>query len=183
MRFLLFLLLSLITFSVGAAQLTEQRVQHWIDTHPHIQGWLDQHEEHFSDEAENDLSFNMEQIFADGIQELRDAGLYEDFKHQVQKAGFDQVDHWINTTQQITLAYMALALENNPHSRQMIEMQLEEIRTSPHIPEDQREMYEAMMESSLAMMNKAEQVPSADKRAVRPHLRQLDELFDMEDDF
>jgi len=183
MRLLIFLLFSLLAFGTSAANLSESDVQHWIDTHPQIQSWLDQHEEVLLEEEEDSMNLNMEQMFAEGIQQLRDAGLYNDFNRQVQNAGFNNVEHWTETTQNITYAYMALAMEGNPHSRQMIEMQMEEIRTSPHIPEDQREMYEAMMASSLEMMDKAEQVPDAHKRAVRPHMNQLHEMFDMEADY
>ncbi|MDR9468880.1 hypothetical protein [Marinospirillum sp.] len=180
MRFLIFTLLSLLAFSVSAANLSDSEVQRWIDTHPQIQAWLDQHEDLFPEEDEDAMSFNMEQIFAEGIEELRKAGLYDEFNSQIQDAGFNNVEHWTEITQNITLAYMALAMEDSPHSRQMLERQIEEIRTSPNIPEDQREMYEAMMVSSLEMIDMAEQVPDADKETVRPHLPQLEEMFEVE---
>lgn len=183
MRLLIFALFSLLAFTASANNLSESDVQRWIETHPQIQTWLDQHEDLFPEEAEDDFSFNMEQIFAEGIQQLREAGLYDEFNSQVQNAGFRSVENWTETTQSITLAYMAVAMEDNPHSRQVVEMQLEEIRTATYIPADQREMYEAMLSSSLEMMDRAEQVSTADKRAVRPHMNQLDGLFEMAEDY
>jgi|AntRauTorckE6833_2_1112554.scaffolds.fasta_scaffold14466_3 hypothetical protein len=183
MRFLIFTLFSLLAFSASASNLSDSEVQRWIDTHPQIQAWLDQHDDLFPEEGEDAMTFNMEQIFAEGIEELRKAGLYEEFNSQVQDAGFNSVEHWTDTTQNITLAYMALAMEDSPHSRQMIEQQLEKIRTSPNIPEQQRASYEAMMTSSLEMMDMAEQVPEADKETVRPYQQQLDQMFQMEPDF
>lgn len=183
MRFLIFLLFSLVAFSTSAATLSQSNVQTWIDSHPEIQAWLDQHEELFPEEEQDEMNFNLEQIFAEGMQQLRDAGLYNEFNSKVQNAGFQGVEHWAETTQSITYAYMALAMEDNPQTRAMLEAQMQELRNTPHLPEDQKAMYEAMMQSALEMMDIAEEVPDADKETVRPYRQQLDGLFDMEPDF
>lgn len=183
MRFFTALLFSLLTFSIHAADLTRPDVERWIKTHNSLQSWLDQHQQLLPDEEFANTNLSMDELRAKGIQKLRDTGLYPDFNRRVRQAGFNNVEHWSLLGQQISLAYMAIALEENPQSRAMIEEQLQELRSSRDFPAAEKALYEAMLKDSLNMMRQAERISPASKAVVRPFQQQLEELFEQEDSY
>ncbi|SFX44723.1 hypothetical protein [Marinospirillum alkaliphilum] len=183
MRFLSALLFSLLAFNLYASDLTRADVERWIKTHGELQSWLDQHQEQLPDEDFANTNLSMEELMAKGIQQLRTAGLYNEFNRRVQRAGFSNVEHWAKLGQQISLTYMAIGLEENPQALGMFEAQLRELRSARDIPAEEKAMYEAMLNESINMMRQAQRMSSASKAAVRPYQRQLEELFDQEDSY
>lgn len=183
MRFLTALLFTLFSFTLNAADLTRVDVERWIKTYTELQAWLDQHQDQLPEEEFANTNLSMDELRAKGIQQLRDVGLYTEFNRRVQQAGFKNVEHWSLLGQQISLAYIALALEAEPQSRTMIETQLKELRASRDIPAEEKALYETMLKDSLSMMRQAERISPASKAAVRPYQQQLEELFELEDSY
>lgn len=183
MRFFTALLITVFSFTLYAADLTRVDVERWIKTHAELQAWLDQHQEQLPDEDFANTNLSMDELRAKGIQQLRNAGLYNEFNQRVRLAGFKNVEHWALLGQQISLAYMAIGLEENPQARSIFEAQLRELKTARDIPPEEKAMYEAMLKDSLNVMRQAERISPASKAAVRPYQQQLEELFEQEDSY
>src|SRR5690606_39397565 len=83
MRLLTLLLCSLLTMAAQAATLTDNEIKQWINTMPSLQGWLDEREDQLPDNDIPDADYSMDAAFARGIDQLREAGLYNQFSQQV----------------------------------------------------------------------------------------------------
>lgn len=177
MRLLAIMLSSLLAFSVYAASLTDKDVQLWIKTIPSLQAWLDQHQDQLPEEDMHDPDFSMEAAFDRGIQQLREAGLYNQFNQQVKAAGFTSVEHWTQVSGKISMAYLALSMEAQPATRVEIQNQLQAIRSAKNIPAEEKSMLENMLNASLNMLDAVERVPVSEKNLVRPYLPQLADQF------
>ena len=182
MRLLTVLLFSVLAFSVQASELSDKNIKLWIDSMPALQGWLDQHKDKLPEDNVADANFNMEEAFKRGIQDLKNAGLYNEFNSKVKSAGFSNVEQWVGVTQQITMAYTAVMLQQQPDSRAVIEEQLHSIRTSKHVPAEEKAMLEGMLLASLKMLDAVDAVPAADKQRIQPYLPQLTEQFGENDE-
>lgn len=177
MRLLTLLLCSLFTLMVQAAALTDSDIQRWLNTMPALQSWLDQHQDQLPDNDIPDADYSMDAAFARGIEQLRDAGLYNDFSQQVKSAGFSSVEDWVRISQQISMAYIAISMEQQPATRVEIENQMQAIRSAKNIPAEEKAMLENMLQASLNMLDSLAAVTAADKDRVRPFLPQLADQF------
>ncbi|MCD8523992.1 MAG: hypothetical protein LRY66_03515 [Saccharospirillaceae bacterium] len=180
MRIVMTLLISLLAPLVMAADLTEKDVKHWMEAMPALEKWLDQHEdklpeENFAGETSLDAMFNK------GIEQLKDAGLYNDFSKQVKANGYKNIEQWAEISRRVTMGYMALEMENEQVSLSQLEAQLEQIRQSEGMSAEQKMMMEQMMTTSLMMLRSVENVSKQDKEAVRPYRQQLADQFDESD--
>lgn len=178
MRLFISALMVLLASVASAADLTGQDVQLWIKTMPALEDWLDKQEEKMpeADLAEGDTDINA--IFQRGIQDLKNAGIYDDFNKEVKAAGFRNVEHWADVSQHISLAFIALEMADSKEvSASQLEAQLKEIRGSS-LPAEQKQMLEQMLNASLSMMKAVDKVSAADKAAVLPYREQLAKQFD-----
>ncbi|MAK90737.1 MAG: hypothetical protein CMI13_05830, partial [Oleibacter sp.] len=114
-----------------------------------------------------------------GVQDLKSAGLYDEYNSKVKAAGYSSVEDWASATQRVSMAYLALELENQPVSLAQLEAQLKQIQESD-LPAEQKDMMTQMMSSSIIMMKAVGKVSDADKNAVRPYKDQLQASFDAE---
>ena len=177
MRLLTLLLCSLLTMAAQAATLTDSEIKLWIKTMPTLQGWLDEREDQLPDNDIPDADYSMDAAFARGIDQLREAGLYNQFSQQVKNAGFKSVEDWVRVSQQISMAYIAISMEEQPATRVEIENQMQAIRSAKNIPAEEKAMLENMLQASLNMLDSLANVTAADKDRVRPYLPQLVDQF------
>lgn len=180
MRLLLAVALTMMASFTMAADLTKQEVTAWINSMSTLQGWLDAHEDKMPQHEDDGMSGgDMESIIARGITDLKSAGLYNDFNKEVKKAGFDSVEHWANTSQRVTMGYLALEIADQEQgvSLSQLEAQMKQVRESD-LPEEQKKMMEDMMSTSLQMMKSVQNVSESDKAVLRPFRAQLAKQFD-----
>ncbi|MAD43421.1 MAG: hypothetical protein CMI02_16960 [Oceanospirillaceae bacterium] len=161
-----------------AADLTGADIETWMKNMPALEQWLSEHEDQMPDEMP-DGSQGIDEMLNQGVKDLKSAGLYDDFNQKVQAAGYDNVEEWAGMTRQISLAYLALEIENEPVSVSQLEAQLQQVKDSD-LPQEQKAMMTQMMSASLMMMKAVKGVSNADKEAVRPYKDDLKAQFDAE---
>ncbi|WP_430462993.1 hypothetical protein ACQUQU_09465 [Thalassolituus sp. LLYu03] len=181
MRILMAIALTLMTSLAAAADLTSKDVQLWINSMPDIDTWLNEHEDKLPELGYQEEDASLDAMFKRGMQDLKKAGLYDEFNAKVKKAGFSSVDQWVEVSSRISLTYMALETEDNQQiSASQLEAQLKEIRESD-LPAEQKAAMEQMMAGSLMVMKAISNVSDADKAAVRPHREELAKQFEAEE--
>ena len=171
------ILISLMPF-VQAGELSNKDVEKWLKAMPGLTGWLAQHEDKLGADDVMAQSNSMDQVFAKGVEQLRAKGLYKDFNSQVNKQGYKNVEQWANTSRDITMAYMAIEMEQEQVSISQMEAQLQQLKAAEGIPAEQKVMMEQMMKASLMMVQAAKKVPTKNKEAVRPYLKQIRKSLD-----
>lgn len=171
------ILISLMPF-VQAGELSNKDVEKWLKAMPGLTGWLAQHEDKLGADDVMAQSNSMDQVFAKGVEQLRAKGLYKDFNSQVNKQGYKNVEQWANTSRDITMAYMAIEMEQEQVSISQMEAQLQQLKAAEGIPAEQKVMMEQMMKASLMMVQAAKKVPAKNKEAVRPYLKQIRKSLD-----
>lgn len=172
MRFILTLTLTLFAAFASAAELTQKDVEQWLASAPELQTWLESQEHKLEQAPAIDENLNDADILQQAVQQLKQVGVYEGLEQKVKAAKFEGVTQWLQLSQQISLAYMALIMEEQLGERAEIEEQLAQIAAA-QMPEESKEMMQAMLESSLAMFDAIAAVSDADKAAVQPYLEQL----------
>lgn len=177
MRIIMTLLFGLLAPLAMAADLTEKDVKHWMEAMPALESWLDQHEDQLPEEDFSAGETSIDAMFNKGIEQLKAAGLYNEFSQQVKAGGYNDIEQWAEVSRRVTMGYMALEIENEQVSLSQLEAQLEQIRQSEGMPAEQKMMMEQMMSTSMMMLRAAGNVSKQDKEAVRPFRQQLAEQF------
>lgn len=184
MRILTAIALMLATSLVLAADLTKKDVERWLTHAPELQSWVDQQENEFDEDVLPSDIFDQEAMADYGVQQLKKSGLYNDLNKRVKAAGYSSVEQWIADSQKISMAYMAITLENEKGKDQgtMSEIlaQKEEL-AGLNMPEESKAMMEAMLDGALAMLKTVEATSSADKAAVKPYFNEIGEILGDED--
>ncbi|WP_420591763.1 hypothetical protein [Bacterioplanoides sp.] len=161
-----------------AQDLTAKQVEQWLGAMPALTQWLSQHEEKLAADDVMKESASMDQVFAKGVEQLREKGLYDDFNKQVTKAGFKNVEQWAGLSQDITMAYMAIEMENEMVSASQMEAQLKQLQAAEGLSPSEKAMMEQMMKASLMMVQAANKVPAKNKATVRPYAERIAKQFD-----
>lgn len=177
MRLMLALLLVIVAPLATAADLTGKDIEHWMKSMPQLQKWLDDHDDQLPQDDFSQQEDSIDAMFRRGIQDLKDAGLYAAFNKEVRAEGYADVEAWADQSGRISLAYLAVEMENDPVTLSQMEAQLQQIRESD-LPAEQKAMMEQVMSASLMMVRAVAQVSDADKEAVRPYRGQLAAQFD-----
>lgn len=172
MRLLLTLTLALFTTWSLAADLSTKEVEQWLQSAPELQSWLEKQEDKLEQASGLDDNLSDEDLLLQTVQQLKKVGIHDDLNKKVKAAGFADVMHWLKASQQISLAYMALVMEEQLGQRAELEDQLKQLEVA-QLPEESKEMMRAMLQSSLAMLDAIAAVSDADKAAVQPYLEQL----------
>src|SRR5690554_106392 len=184
MRILTAIALMLVTGLVMAADLTKKDVERWLAHAPDLHSWVEQQENEFDEDALPEDIFDQDAMAKYGVQQLKQAGLYGELDRRVKAAGYSSVEHWITDSQKISMAYMAITLENEKGKDQgtMSEIlaQKEEL-AGLNMPEESKAMMEAMLDGALAMLQTVEATSSADKAAVKPYFNEVGEILGDED--
>ena len=95
----------------------------------------------------------MDQVFAKGVEQLREKGLYNDFNKQVTDAGFQNVEQWAGLSRDITMAYMAIEMENEMVSASQMEAQLRQLQSAEGLSPSEKAMMEQMMKTLPFQIN------------------------------
>ena len=161
-----------------AQDLTAKQLEQWLVAMPVLTQWLSQHEEKLAADDVMKESASMDQVFAKGVEQLREKGLYSDFNKQVTDAGFQNVEQWAGLSRDITMAYMAIEMENEMVSASQMEAQLRQLQSAEGLSPSEKAMMEQMMKASLMMVQAANKVPAKNKAIVRPYVERIAQQFD-----
>ena len=161
-----------------AQDLTAKQLEQWLVAMPVLTQWLSQHEEKLAADDVMKESASMDQVFAKGVEQLREKGLYKDFNKQVTDAGFQNVEQWAGLSRDITMAYMAIEMENEMVSASQMEAQLRQLQSAEGLSPSEKAMMEQMMKASLMMVQAANKVPAKNKATVRPYVERIAQQFD-----
>lgn len=186
MRILTAIALMLVTGLVMAADLTKKDVERWLAHAPDLHSWVEQQENEFDEDALPEDIFDQDAMAKYGVQQLKQAGLYGELDKRVKAAGYGSVEGWIIESQRISMAYMAITLENENAkgeggTKSEILAQKKELALL-NMPEESKAMMEAMLDGALAMLKTVESTTAADKAAVKPYFKEIGKLLDEDGD-
>ncbi len=114
--------------------------------------------------------------YTDGMAVLkeRDPALHKKMRAITKKHGFSLAD-WASTGDQVFLAYMALQLDQQD-AASIAAMRDMDPALLANLPPEMR----AQMDQAFTMMEAAEAVPQADKKIVKPLVRDLEAFMDID---
>lgn len=170
-------LMILMAAALPTQALTSSELDTWITGMPEIKTWLDAHQDQLPEQAPTPGS-SMESVFQQGVDQLRGAGLYSDFETLVKTKGFDGVERWSTVSTEVTRAFVAIEMEKEAASIAEMQTQLQQVKTMPGLPEEQRQAMINMLEQSLGMVKDAQSAPATDKELVRAHLEEVRGILD-----
>lgn len=183
MRILIALTLTLITSIAFAANLTKKDVELWLTHAPALQNWIELQETDFDEDALPDNIFDQDAMAKYGIQQLKQAGMYEELNKRVKAAGYSSVEQWVEISQKVSITYMALSLENESTeqgTKEEILAQQKEL-AKLDMPAESKAMMEEMLAGALVMLEVIESASAADKAAVKPYFNKIRQVLDDED--
>lgn len=162
-------LMLLMSGLLQAETLKKTEVEQWLGAMPDLSKWLRKHEEKLKF---NDLlagGGDMKQVMMRGVSKLKEAGLYKSFGKEVKKANYSNVEQWASVTGDISMAYMALQLENEKVSSSQLKAQLKQLQQAKGMTKEEKAQMEGMMKSSIAILNGVDNVPPANLEVIRPY--------------
>lgn len=165
----------------GEPHLTEDQVERFIESMAEVRTWADDADEL----AEMEIDPGAEGItkpFSSALQHMQAQGGLSGLETIVHDHGFESIDQWGRVGDRVVRAFMALEIEReHPDAKAELQEARREIEANPDIPEAQKEQLLQMLEQTAgAMMAMVEDVPEADRDALRPHMPRLRET--LEDD-
>lgn len=177
MKFLLtFILSTLVSLQVMAADLTSTDIDRWMKSMPELQIWLETNEEKLT--AQISDPEDPEVIFAESISALKKAGLYDELNSKVKKLGYENAEEWSDISKRITFSWIALELDANKAQIDAAKAQYDAMMANPDIPAAQKDMMKQMMSSGFAMTNLADNATTEDKKVVKAHKGELRAFFE-----
>ncbi|MBE0484342.1 MAG: hypothetical protein IBX52_12670 [Bacterioplanes sp.] len=178
MRWIAPLILFLFSTSVLAADLTDSDIQRWLNAMPNIVAWQDAHEDQLDDE-EDDIVFStdMKKMIDQAIEQLKRAGLYNDFNRLIKQQGYSTIYQWGEYTQRISLAYMAMLIDEEQVSLADMETQLAMIKNMDGFDEQEKAMMVTGIEASIELFKESSKISKAERALIRRHRAALDEQF------
>ena len=178
MRWIAPFILLIVSSTVLAADLTDADVQRWLKAMPAIMAWQDAHEDQLADEEE-DMTFStdMTQMIDQAVQQLKSAGLYENFDRLIKQNGYRSIHQWGEYTQRISMAYMAMLIEEEQVSLADMETQLAMIKNMDGFDEQEKAMMVTAIQASIELFKESSKVSKAERALIRRHRAALDEQF------
>jgi len=176
MRWIATAFLAWVVLPLQAADLTSTNVERWIGSMPQIQSWLDSHDDAMpapSPAAPGDLK----SVFDQGVSNLRKAGLYQSFYGELKRYGYQSVEQWSDETAQISMAYLAIEMEREPITLSQLQAQLAQVEAAEGLPPEQAKAMKGMLKSTIAMMRQVRSVSVSDKQAIKPFLKQVEQVL------
>ncbi len=165
--------------TTSAMALTQQELDNWIEVMPHVNQWMDEHDDAMPEEQPSPQA-SMEEVFAQGIQNLKDANLYDDFGGVVAQSGFSSVEAWSEATADISLAMMAIQVRGEGGIRAQLEKQLaqlQQMRETSSMSDERIDAMESMLQASLKMIQQADEVDDATIELVKSRQNTLEKLM------
>lgn len=172
------------SFNVMAADLNSQDVSRWLNSMQVIQPWLENHESNLDESISENIndSNDISAIYEETIAAMKREGIYDDLNVKVKKLGYDNVEEWVQTSQKVSFAWIALEMESQKSEIEVAKAQYEAMINDPNIPNEQKEMMKQTMSSAFQILDFANEIPEADKQAVKSHQTELRAYFDSEDE-
>ncbi|WP_221796861.1 hypothetical protein [Oceanobacter mangrovi] len=152
---------ALLTASQALA-LTDKEIDQWITSMPKLDQWMEQHP-NVAPEQTMQPGQGLKEVYQQGINALKSAGLYSQFNSQVMQYGFNSVEHWAEVSTDISMAMLALENDEPEGARAQIQQQLaqlQQLRSSNAMPAEQLDSMEQLLKSSLQILAEADQVPT-----------------------
>lgn len=179
-KFFIALAMICITPVLLAEELSEKSIQQWLKAMPSLTGWLHQHQDALHSEHIMEESSDMDQVFAKSIKLLREKGLYADFNSLVRKQGYQDVEQWSEVSRDISLAFIALQMDQEQITVAQLEEQLAKLESAEGISAEQKAMMTEMMQTSLMMLKSTQGVSQNNKQLVRQYAAQIERQFNAE---
>lgn len=177
-----FILLMPLAQAAKAPDLNKADIERWLEAMPKLTAWLSQHEDKLGADDVVNGSESMDQVFDKGVKQLKKVGLYDEFNKQVTTVGYKNVEQWASVSRDITMAYMAVEMENEQVSESQMLAQLEQVRNAEGLSAEEKAMMEQMMKASMMMVAAAQKVSVKNKEAVRPFVDRISRQFDEQQD-
>ncbi|MGO1501386.1 MAG: hypothetical protein ACTHWH_08915 [Marinobacter sp.] len=181
MTAVLALILSLVSFSAHAEELTDNTIRSFITTLEKAQA-LEPEFENLKDKGGID-SIDLSRIFSSSVEELKGEDVYDRLEDLVQDNGFNNLDEWAVTGDRIYGAWMAIEMgDESPELNQEMKSAMADLENNPSMSDQQKAQMRSMMEAALGVTQMASNVPPADIEAVRPHVNALKTITDNNED-
>lgn len=176
MRWILTAVMTLMMLPVQAAGLTAANVERWISSMPDIQTWLDARQDAMPAPVLSDGG-DLKSVFDQGVDNLRQAGIYQAFDSELGRYGYRSVEEWSDQTARISMAYLAIEMDREPVTLSQLQAQLAQVQAAEGLPAEQVQAMSNMLRSTIAMMRKVKSVPAADKQAIQPFVQQIEQVL------
>lgn len=162
--------------------LTAADVKGFISSYPDAKQLAQKYE---LDKRDRPAAGPRDEVFAGVLEEIKEAGAYDEFATLVRGHGFAGPEEWIGSANRIMMAYAVMAAEDSQGGERMdanVAQQLAEARRqieSSDMSADQKQMALGQLEAMADQM-KIFEVSEADRSAVRPHMAELDRIVETE---
>lgn len=167
------LILSLISFSSYAEQLTDDKIRAFIQSMDAVQAMGPELEE-FANKQENmDMSRDLSRILSSTVEAAEGHQIYDRMENLAQDHGFKNIDTWASTGDRVYNAWFAIEMgDENPDLQQEMTSAMAEIENNPNMTAAQK----SQMRDVMGMAQQVSDAPAADIEAVRPHMDALREF-------
>ena len=171
--------------SAAAESLTSDMVGRFIESMNGMQEIADRYE----DIGESNDGFNpramdkaaMDEIaqramtpFSSGLSEMQAHEGYGDLLDMIEEHGFDSAEQWAQVGDRVMRAYAALQMTAEmPNMNAEMAQAMKELESSG-MSEEQKQMMRGMLQSSTQVVSAFNDVPEADKAAVKPHIAAIE---------
>lgn len=114
--------------------------------------------------------------FSSSLAEMKAHEGYGDLLAMIRQHGFDSAEQWAQVGDRVMRAYAALTIaEEVPNMNAQLAQAMQELEDSD-LSEEQKQMMRGMLQSSTVVVGAVNNVPDADKAAVRPHIGAIEAL-------
>lgn len=164
------------TFALAADTLESKQIEQWIEAMPEMQAWGKKNEAALMEHQnrENLLPESTEEM----VKPIKDAGLYDEAEALVKKYGFDSPEQFSDISLQLISAMASIKMAGED-SVSLAELQKEmesskaQLEASP-LPAAQKQAMLNQMQQAQKMYERMQNVPEADKAAVKPYMEQIE---------
>lgn len=181
------LALSLASFNAQAENLSDSTIRAFIATMQDAQVLQEKYEgtEGWPEPTSEDMDSmpDMTRLFSSGVEKMVGTPAYNKFESVVEKRGFDSLEGWASVGDRVFGAMMAIEMKGeDPGAGEEMAEAMAEIENDPNMSAEQKAQMRAMMGAAMGITQMANDVPSADIEAVRPHLEALEASMDTSED-
>lgn len=174
-------LLLAVTAPLAAAQksLDSSEIQNYLNSLQQIEPMADRISSGSTKDAAAMAQLWMEGDTSAVVNHLQDKEYYSDLASAVKEAGFDSVQEWVATAQQVTQAYMAVEMgEEGAVAAAEMQANIDKIKASPQFSEEQKKMMMEQFETMRTQLANIQDVSATDRKAIQPYMDQLRKHFE-----
>ena len=173
-----FIALMLATFAAHATDFNAANVGKFIQSLSAMKTVSDKYGEptQISDMSIQESLGSIEAPFSTALESIQDYQGYDEMQEVIRTNGFDDTAQWALFGDRVMRAYAALKMaDQKPQLDANMATAMKELEGSG-MSDAQKKMIQEMMQSAGQVVNSFQNVPDADKDAVRPHLATLENL-------